>query len=288
LEEKNSDSRMNSLTGKPRSAIASLQFAVLLAALALTGCRKEDMSSQPKFYHPYSATAQFADGTTARPIPPGTVARGHLALQTDLFTGMGPDVNGKPYPVSYFPIDITKDDVERGEQKFNIYCAVCHGKLGNGAGMVVTRGMIRPPSLVWVDRPMTAREINVQRAPVGHYFDVITNGYGAMYSYNDKLSVEDRWRVAAYVKALQLSQDGDMQYFVTNLPKPTGAPIPAQTDTTQPYAGKPAPPQEALSSDAPAGGASPGGPNDIRPGKTKPREIRPHAVKPGDVSPAAR
>lgn len=218
--------------------------AVSLTALAVsTGCRKSDMSSQPKFYHPYSATAQFADGTTARPIPAGTVARGHLALETDFYTGMAPGPDGKPYPISYIPTEIGRDEIKRGQQKFNIYCAVCHGKIGDGQGMVVSRGMIRPPTLVWVDRPMTAREINVQRAPIGHYFDVITNGYAAMYSYNDKLSVEDRWCVAAYIKALQVSQDADLKHVAFVLPKPTSAaPVPVQTDPTKPFGDEKSPP----------------------------------------------
>jgi mono/diheme cytochrome c family protein len=228
-----------------RSAFLVLRSSFCVLPLLSLACRKSDMSSQPKFYHPYSQTAQFADGTTARPIPAGTVARGHLALETDLYTGMGPGVNGKPYPINYIPIDITRADLERGQQKFNIYCSVCHGKIGNGEGMVVTRGMIRPPSFVWVDRPLTAREINVQRAPIGHYFDVMTNGYGAMYSYNDKLSVEDRWYVAAYIKALQVSQDADLKYVTLAQPKPTtAAPVPVQTDPTKPYAGHDAPPME--------------------------------------------
>jgi mono/diheme cytochrome c family protein len=212
-----------------------------LGCAAFTGCRKSDMSVQPKFYHPYHETGMFADGTTARPIPVGTIARGHLQLQKDLFTGMryGPD--GKlNEPIDYIPISVSKDDLLRGEQKFDIYCAVCHGKLGDGAGMIVTRGMIRPPSLVRVDYPPAdpaayTRYINVMRAPVGHYFDVMTNGYGAMYSYNDRIGVEDRWRIVAYIKALQVSQDADHITQVTMKPAAfNGAPVPVQTSVQQP------------------------------------------------------
>ena len=190
---------------------------LLTGVAALAGCRKEDMSDQPKFYKPYKETAIFADGTSARPIPTGTIARGHLRLEEDLFTGK---VNGKE--IDYIPIQITHEDLVRGQQKFTIYCSVCHGALGNGEGMIVKRGMIKPPSLVKVDRPLTEREVTVQRAPIGHYFDVISNGYGAMYSYNDRVAVEDRWRIAAYLKALQLSQDADQT--VANGPAPAGAP----------------------------------------------------------------
>ncbi len=175
-----------------------------LGGAALVGCRKEDMSDQPKFYKPYKETAMFADGTTARPIPAGTVARGHLRIEDDLYTGR---INGKE--IDYIPFDhpITPEDMARGQQKFTIYCAPCHGAIGDGEGMIVKRGMIHPPSFVKVDRPLTYREVAVQKSPLGHYFYVITNGYGAMYSYNDRIAVEDRWRIVAYIKALQLSQD---------------------------------------------------------------------------------
>jgi cytochrome c553 len=214
--------------------------ALVTVAIAFeTGCRKSDMANQPKFYHPYHETVMFADGTTARPLPEGTVARGHLQLEKDVFTGMQAGPDGKyNVPINYVPMLLTKDDLVRGQQKFDIYCAVCHGRLGDGAGMIATRGMIRPPSLVRTDHPPVdpaalAREINVQRAPVGHYFDVMTNGYGAMYSYNDRISVDDRWRIAAYVKALQLSQDADRK-FVLFRPPPSAAPVPVQTDTSSP------------------------------------------------------
>ena len=196
-----------------------------VALLAIAGCRKEDMSDQPKYYHPYIETAMFPDGTTARPIPLGTVARGHLKLGDDHYTGK---VDGKD--IGYIPIAITHDDLLRGQQKFTIYCAVCHGAVGDGNGMIVQRGMVVPPSLVRVDRPLTEREVNVQRAPIGHYFDVITNGYGAMYSYNDRVSVDDRWRIAAYVRALQLSQDADMKVLQLQTAAVGNAPVPAQAN----------------------------------------------------------
>jgi mono/diheme cytochrome c family protein len=214
---------------------------LLVALLALTGCRKEDMSSQPKFYKPYKQTALFTDGTTARPIPEGTIARGHLRLEKDLYTGMKAGPDGKfDIPIDYIPIALNSDDIHRGEEKFNIYCAVCHGKLGDGAGMIVTRGMIRPPSFVRLDHPPTdpaayARYVNVMRAPVGHYFDVISNGYGAMYSYNDRIGVQDRWCIVAYIKALQVSQDADLAQFTLKPPSPTnGAPVPVQANVVMP------------------------------------------------------
>jgi mono/diheme cytochrome c family protein len=220
----------------PRPKTVQLLALAALAAAA-AGCRKEDMSDQPKFYHPYHETSMFADGTTARPIPVGTIARGHLQLEQDLYTGKRFDpALQQNVDIDYVPIPITRDDLVRGQQKFNIYCAVCHGAVGDGAGMIVTRGMIRPPSLVRVDRQMTDREINVQRAPIGHYFDVITNGYGAMYSYNDRVAVDDRWRIAAYIKALQVSQDRDLTQVTFRPPPPNGAPVPVQTNAAEPIA----------------------------------------------------
>jgi mono/diheme cytochrome c family protein len=223
-----------------RSSILYLRSSIFLLAglLALsTGCRKEDMSDQPKFYKPYKETSLFADGTTARPLPQHTIARGHLELEKDLFTGMKAGTDGKfTVPIDYIPVTLTKDDILRGQEKFNIYCAVCHGKTGAGDGMIVTRGMIRPPSFVRLDNPPAptdpayARYVNVQRAPAGHYYDVITNGYGAMYSYNDRIGVEDRWRIVAYIKALQVSQDFGGADKNTMQPAPAnGAPVPVQS-----------------------------------------------------------
>ena len=230
----------------PRQTVRLLAAAALACA-AGAGCRKEDMSDQPKFYHPYHQTSLFADGTTARPIPEHTIARGHLQLEKDLYTGKRFDPALKQdVDIDYIPIVITHDDVVRGQQKYNIYCAVCHGATGAGNGMVVTRGMIRPPSFVRTDDPVPPegsagrvaydRMINVQRAPVGHYFDVITNGYGAMYSYNDRVAVDDRWRIAAYIKALQVSQDKDLTQVTFRPPPSNGAPVPVQTNADEPIA----------------------------------------------------
>jgi mono/diheme cytochrome c family protein len=221
-----------------RHPLSSILYPLFSLALLATGCRKSDMANQPKFYHPYHETGMFADGTTARPLPEGTVARGHLQLEKDVFTGMqaGPDGQYN-VPINYVPIKLTKDDLIRGQQKFDIYCAVCHGRVGDGAGMIATRGMIRPPSLVLTDHlpndpAAKARVINLLRAPVGHYYQVITNGYGAMYSYNDRISVDDRWRIAAYIKALQLSQDADLNNtHVLFRPVVSAVPVPVQTDT---------------------------------------------------------
>ena len=167
----------------------------------------------------------FSDGTTARPIPVGTIARGHLELEEDHYKGT---MNGKE--IDYIPIPITHADILRGQQRFMIYCAVCHGAVGDGQAMIVKRGMVQPPSLVRLDRPLTGREINVQHAPIGHYFYVISNGFGAMYSYNDRVSVDDRWRIAAYIRALQRSQDAEMKVAIMRAPPLGNAPVPVQAN----------------------------------------------------------
>ena len=233
---------------------------LLLAAAALVGCRKEDMADQPKFWHVYLQTASFADGTTARPIVPGTIARGHLELEKDRYTGKVYDEKLKQQvDINYVPIAIAHDDLVRGQQKYNIYCAVCHGATGAGDGMIVTRGMIRPPSFVRLDRQLTDREANVQRAPVGHYYDVITNGYGAMYSYNDRVAVDDRWRIAAYIKALQVSQDADLKTVTFKPPASNGAPVPVQSDPSKPLSnGEPGATTE-VPMNAPSTQPAPGG-----------------------------
>lgn len=165
-------------------------FCLAVGALAQAACRL-DMHVQPK-YKPYDPSTFFDDGRSARPLVPGTVARGHLRLDEHLYTGK---VNGAV--ADSFPFPIARKDLERGRERYNIYCTPCHDYLGTGRGMIVLRGFQQPPSY-HLDR--------LRQAPVGHFFDVMTNGYGAMKSYSDRVSPEDRWRIAAYVRALQLSE----------------------------------------------------------------------------------
>jgi hypothetical protein len=157
----------------------------------LAGCRL-DMHIQPK-YLPYEPTTFFADGRSERQPVPGTVARGQLRLDDLLFTGTenGAESNRFPFP-------ITKADLDRGRERFNIYCTPCHDYTGSGNGMIVQRGFPHPPSF-HTDR--------LRQAPVGHFFGVMTNGFGAMYSYADRVDVGDRWRIAAYIRVLQLSRN---------------------------------------------------------------------------------
>ena len=174
--------------------------SLALLALSLSACR-QDMHDQPR-YKPLGETSFFEDKRQSRPLIAGTVARGDLREASDFFTGKAP--NGKD-DIDYFPIAITKEVVERGGQRFDVFCSPCHGRLGYGKGMIVLRGMKQPPSY-HTDR--------LRKAPVGHFFDVITNGYGAMYNYSAQVPPRDRWAIAAYIRALQYSQN----VKVTELP----------------------------------------------------------------------
>jgi len=171
-----------------------LLLSAALSCLALTACR-DDMHNQPR-YKPLAASEFFADHRSARQPVEGTVARGHLRIDEARYTGK---ISGED--IDQFPIPIAKADIERGQSRFNVYCTPCHGRLGDGNGMVVLRGFRQPPSY-YSDKLM--------RAPVGHFFDVMTNGFGAMPSYASRVEPDDRWRVAAYIRALQLSESAKL------------------------------------------------------------------------------
>jgi len=175
--------------GAPRGArLALLPLAVCLAFAA--GCR-QDMHNQPK-YRGLRPSAFFADGSSARPLVEGTVARGTLQEDEAFFTGMVNKVT-----VKEFPFAIDQQVLDRGQERYNIYCTPCHGRTGTGNGMVVQRGYRQPPSY-HIDR--------LRQADVGHFFDVMTNGFGAMPDYRTQISPRDRWNIVAYIRALQLSQ----------------------------------------------------------------------------------
>ncbi|MGA8143567.1 MAG: cytochrome c [Candidatus Acidiferrales bacterium] len=171
--------------------IACVGAIVMLVA----GCRL-DMHVQPK-YLPYEPTNFFGDGRSERQPVKGTVARGHLRLDELLYTGKE---NGAL--ADKFPFPITRADMERGRERYNIYCTPCHDYTGTGDGMIVQRGFPAPPSF-HIDRLRTA--------PAGHFFDVMTNGFGAMYSYASRIEPEDRWRIAAYVRVLQASRHATVE-----------------------------------------------------------------------------
>ncbi len=176
-----------------------LAAVILLASLTAAGCRR-DMQDEPK-YKPLAESQFFNDHRSARPAVDDTVPRGYLKTNLALYTGK---MNGQD--IDYFPFPITRADLEQGQNRFQVYCTPCHGRLGDGDGMIVKRGYRQPPSY-HADRLM--------KAPVGHFFDVMSNGFGAMPSYASRVPVQDRWRIAAYIRALQLSENAK----ITDVPE---------------------------------------------------------------------
>lgn len=166
-------------------------FALSVLVLTATGCR-QDMHDQPK-YTAYKASDFFADQRSARPVVEGTIAQGHLNEDELLHTGR---VGGQPATV--FPFVVDEALMRRGRERYDIFCSPCHGLAGEGNGMVVQRGYRRPPSF-HIDR--------LRQAPPGHLYDVIASGFGAMPDYAAQIPVRDRWAIAAYMRALQLSQN---------------------------------------------------------------------------------
>jgi hypothetical protein len=171
-----------------RKILQGLLFGCLVL---MAGCR-QDMHDQPKF-RPLRANPFFADGRSARPLVAGTVARGTLQEDDHLFTG-----REKNEFVTTFPFPVTEQVIRRGQERFNIFCSPCHGGLANGEGAIVQRGLKQPPSF-HIER--------LREAPVGYFFNVITNGFGAMFDYSDRIPVRDRWAIITYIRALQLSQN---------------------------------------------------------------------------------
>lgn len=170
--------------------------SVILLALGSTVACRQDMQDQPK-YIALRPSDFFEDGRSARPLIEGTVARGHLEDDVAFYTGKGPD--GKF--VETFPFPVTKEVLERGQQRFNIYCSPCHDRLGMGDGKIVRRGYRHPPSY-HIDR--------LRQVQNGYIFDVITNGFGAMPDYAAQVQPRDRWAIVAYIRALQLSQNAPL------------------------------------------------------------------------------
>jgi mono/diheme cytochrome c family protein len=168
-----------------------VMMVAALAALAGLGCR-QDMHDQPK-YQAYEKSDFFADRSAMRPMVEGAVARGTLRDDSPYYTGK--DEAGDF--VGEIPVEVTAELLARGQTEFGVFCSPCHGRTGMGDGMIVQRGFKRPSSY-HVDR--------LRQMPIGYFFDVVTNGYGAMSSYASQVPVEDRWAIAAYIRALQLSQ----------------------------------------------------------------------------------
>jgi mono/diheme cytochrome c family protein len=175
--------------GKP------LVFACMSALLLVAGCR-QDMQNEPKLI-PQRGSDMFADHRGARPQVVNTVARGQLHADSYFYTGVIQGANGYREEQNLMPFPVTVEVLERGQERFNIYCTPCHSRVGNGLGMIVDRGY----------KPAANLHDQVRMAqPISHYFFVMTHGYGAMPDYSEQLTPQDRWAVAAYIRALQLSQ----------------------------------------------------------------------------------
>ena len=214
------------LRGRPLSLASRvvLLFFLFTFAFFLSACRR-DMQDQPKVIA-YRQNPFYRDGVSAKPPVENTVPRGYLRADREYYLGKKANVaqqssavltqsaasqapapagsSASPaalYPddVETFPFPITKDDLNRGQERYQIFCSVCHGATGNGDGMIARRGFNKPA-------PASYHQDRLRQAPVGHFFDVMTNGWGAMPSYAAQIPVEDRWKIIAYIRALQLSQ----------------------------------------------------------------------------------
>lgn len=228
----------------PRRRVPASPRLLLLLLIAhcllLTAACRRDMQDQPKAIA-YRQSTFFKDGVAARPPVEGTVPRGYLRADREFYFGKkssyGNTGNSQPvmpltgsstsqapssganlspaamYPddVDTFPFPITKEALDRGQERYNIFCSVCHGATGYGDGMVARRGFSKPA-------PASYHQDRLRQAPVGHFFDVMTNGWGAMPAYASQIPVEDRWKIIAYIRALQLSQvpQGERQPMMTS------------------------------------------------------------------------
>ena len=193
-----------------------LLWTAIISLIAISaGCRY-DMQDQPR-YKVFKESDFFADKRSSRDLPNGTVPRGQLRADKALYTGKKENadpnavvqttvdpvsgntlISSFPNDIEEFPIPVTKELVDRGEQRYKVFCIVCHGPVGNGDGMIVRRGFSKPP---------TYNDDRLRNAPVGHFYDVITNGQGKMNGYASQIPVADRWAIVAYIRALQLSQN---------------------------------------------------------------------------------
>lgn len=225
---------MNSSENKsPRLRVcASARLVILLACCILSFACRYDMQDQPR-YKAHKKNDFFKDGKAMRELPEGTVPRGFLREDKAFYTGKTETGNGQQTTaatpaatpmmdasgntlvtdftglVSEFPLPVTKELIDRGEQRYKVFCIVCHGPVGNGDGMIVRRGFSKPP---------TYNDDRLRNAPVGHFYNVITNGQGKMGSYASQIPPADRWAIVAYIRALQISQNptGNMQMTSTN------------------------------------------------------------------------
>jgi mono/diheme cytochrome c family protein len=222
--------------GRRSVCLILLSVCCLLAA----GCRY-DMQDQPR-YKVYKESDFFSDKKASRELVAGTVPRGQLHDDKAFYTGKianpnpnvqvqtTTDASGNtlvtsfPNDIDEFPVPVTEELIDRGQNRFNIYCIVCHGEIGNGDGMIVRRGFPKPP---------TYHDDRLRNAPVGHFFDVMTNGWGRMNSYAAQVSPADRWAIVAYIRTLQMAQSPDMTLKLAGETNSSGArPAPSPAANT--------------------------------------------------------
>jgi len=221
-----SKAKLSMLRGRHITRVeGGILASLCLAMLAITSCR-QDMQDQPK-YLPYRGSEMFPDSNSSRPLVKGTVPRGYLREDQVMYTGKSGAAVAPANPtqktpaanssgtssipaspaaatgndVNEFPFPITREVLDRGQERFNIYCSPCHGVLGDGQGMIANRGFSPPP---------TYHQDRLRNAPLGHFFDVITNGFGRMPDYSMQIPPHERWAIIAYIRALQLSQNANV------------------------------------------------------------------------------
>ncbi len=196
-------------------SLGRLCFCLLISTLVLASACRYDMQDQPR-YKAFKKNDFFNDGKAMRELPEGTVARGYLREDKVFYQGKKENVGTSapvestmnaagntvvssfPDAIEKSPVPLTKELLDRGEQRYKVFCIVCHGPVGKGDGMIVRRGFSPPP---------TYHDERLKNAPDGHFFDVITNGWGKMNSYGSQIPPADRWAIVAYIRALQVSQN---------------------------------------------------------------------------------
>jgi mono/diheme cytochrome c family protein len=188
--------------------LRQISVVALTASMAVLCACRLDMQVQPK-QNPLSRSEFFADQRSERPSIEGTVARGQLHEDTYFYTGKSGSTPG-----NYMPFPVTKEVLERGRERYNIYCAPCHSLVGDGNGFIPSRGFARKPPSYHIER--------LQKAPLGYFYDVMTNGFGIMPDYASQISAQDRWKIVAYIRALQLSQNA------TRADVPAGQAVPSE------------------------------------------------------------